>query len=130
MNSRKEKSMEGELVHFDIPADDLERASEFYRAIFGWKIEPVGGFEGYLEIKPGGREEATGGGITKRFMPEQRPVNYFEVSSIDEANRRVRDGGGQVIVEKMTVPGFGYLSLCADTEDNAFGMWLEDPGAA
>ena len=122
--------MEGELVHFDIPADDLDRASGFYSAVFGWKIEPVGGFEGYLEVKPGGRAEATGGGITKRFTPGQTPVNYFEVSSIEEANERVRASGGQVMVERMTVPGFGYLSLCSDTEGNPFGTWLEDPGAA
>lgn len=122
--------MEGELVHFDIPADEPGRAAEFYRAVFGWKIEAIGGFEDYLEVKPGGIDEATGGGITKRFMPEQGPVNYFEVSSIEEANERVRSSGGQVVMEKMTVPGFGYLSLCTDTEGNPFGTFLEDPGAA
>jgi len=122
--------LEGELVHFDIPVDDMERAAGFYRAVFGWKIEPVGGFEGYLDVKPGGREDTTGGGMTPRYMPGQTPVNYFSVSSIEEANERVRSSGGEVVMEKMAVPGFGYMSMCRDTEGNTFGAWLEDPGAA
>jgi predicted enzyme related to lactoylglutathione lyase len=27
------------IVHFDIPADDPERAKKFYSDLFGWKIE-------------------------------------------------------------------------------------------
>ena len=27
------------LVHFEIPADDVERSRKFYTDLFGWKIE-------------------------------------------------------------------------------------------
>ena len=27
------------VIHFEIPASDTERAAEFYRKAFGWKIE-------------------------------------------------------------------------------------------
>lgn len=27
------------IVHFEIPADDVERARKFYSTLFGWKIE-------------------------------------------------------------------------------------------
>jgi hypothetical protein len=27
------------IVHFDIPADDIEGAKKFYSDLFGWKIE-------------------------------------------------------------------------------------------
>ena len=27
------------VVHFEIPADDVERAQKFYGELFGWKIE-------------------------------------------------------------------------------------------
>ena len=33
------------IVHFDVPADDAERAKKFYSALFGWKFEPVPGME-------------------------------------------------------------------------------------
>ena len=26
------------VVHFEIPADELERAQKFYKSIFGWDI--------------------------------------------------------------------------------------------
>ena len=31
------------VVHFEIPADNLERAQEFYNRVFGWKMQPVAG---------------------------------------------------------------------------------------
>ena len=31
--------MDNTVVHFEIPADDPERASKFYRELFGWEIE-------------------------------------------------------------------------------------------
>ena len=33
------------VVHFEIPADDLERAKKFYKTIFGWKMDTVEGME-------------------------------------------------------------------------------------
>jgi hypothetical protein len=29
------------IVHFEIPADDVERARKFYSILFGWKIEKM-----------------------------------------------------------------------------------------
>jgi uncharacterized protein len=31
------------IVHFEIPADDVERGKKFYRDLFGWKIEKWSG---------------------------------------------------------------------------------------
>jgi predicted enzyme related to lactoylglutathione lyase len=33
--------MNGQVVHFEIPADDVERARGFYREAFGWQLAPV-----------------------------------------------------------------------------------------
>jgi predicted enzyme related to lactoylglutathione lyase len=30
------------VVHFEIPADDLDRAKKFYGDIFGWKLDKLG----------------------------------------------------------------------------------------
>lgn len=29
------------IVHFEVPADDIERSKKFYSDPFGWKIENV-----------------------------------------------------------------------------------------
>ena len=31
--------MDSTIVHFEIPADNPERAAKFYRELFGWKID-------------------------------------------------------------------------------------------
>ena len=37
------------IVHFEIPADDIERAKKFYSNLFGWKIEGMPGMEPGME---------------------------------------------------------------------------------
>ncbi len=34
------------IVHFEIPADDVDRAKKFYSDLFGWKMERWPGTEG------------------------------------------------------------------------------------
>ncbi len=119
------------IVHFDIGSDDPERAREFYEALFGWKMEKPPGMTDYylietrdLEGKPG-----VGGGLGKRGEPGQRITSYIGVSSIDEYVAKVESLGGKVVMPRMAVPGWGYLAICFDTEDNMFGLWQEDRGA-
>ena len=50
------------IVHFEIKADDPERAIRFYRQALGWKIEPMGdGSMGYWLVTTAqkGRWEST-----------------------------------------------------------------------
>ena len=38
------------VVHFEIPADDMKRAQDFYKNLFGWKISEVPGVNYYFVI--------------------------------------------------------------------------------
>jgi len=33
--------MTNRVIHFEVQADDLERAKKFYQNVFGWKIEQM-----------------------------------------------------------------------------------------
>ena len=33
------------------------------------------------------------------------------------------------MMEKMPVPGFGWMSVCVDHEGNPFGGWVDDKDA-
>ena len=33
--------MAGKVVHFEVPYDDVDRATSFYQDIFGWQIQSV-----------------------------------------------------------------------------------------
>ena len=120
------------IVHFDIAADDPERAKKFYTKLFGWKMETPPGppMEYYLiETTTLEGEEGVAGGLGKREAPEQKITNFVGVPSVDEYLAKVEKLGGKIVAPKMAVPGWGYLASCMDTENNMFGLWEEDEKA-
>ncbi len=122
------------VVHFEIPADDVERAKNFYGELFGWKIEKFTGptpME-YWEITTGaekGEMGRLGGGMMKRQSPEQQITIYINVPSVDEYVNKVMKLGGKVVFPKTAVPEMGYFAVCLDPENNGFGLWEVNPQA-
>ena len=119
------------IVHFDIGSEDPERARRFYEALFGWKMETPPGMNDYylIETRDLDGNPGVGGGLGKRGEPGQRITSYIGVSSIDEYVAKVEQLGGKVVMPRLAVPGWGYLAICFDTEDNMFGLWQEDRSA-
>lgn len=114
------------IVHFNISAADTERAKAFYEKLFDWKIEKLP-MDYYmigtddLQGKPG-----IGGGMTKRGAGDEAGiVNYIGVASIDTTLGQITELGGKILQPKQEVPGYGLLALCADTENNVFGVFEE-----
>ena len=129
--------MDHTVVHFEIPADDPERAVKFYRELFGWEIKPMGGPMDYwlLETVPTDGEgmpirQGVNGGLMRRMMPGQVPVNYIAVDDVGEFARKAERLGAKVIVPKMPVPGMGWFAQLTDTEGNIFAIWQHDMAAA
>jgi hypothetical protein len=114
------------ICHFEIPVDELERAKKFYQDIFGWQITDTGQ-QGYHLIQTG--EGELGGGMMKRVVPEQRPVLYILVGSVDEYSKKIEQAGGIIVVPKMAVPTMGYFAQAFDTEGNVFAIWENNPQA-
>jgi uncharacterized protein len=124
------------LVHFEIPADDVERSRKFYTDLFGWKIEKWPGTDAgdmqYWTVTTTdskGNKASVGGGMMKRQNPQQQIINFIDVKSIDEYSSEVEKLGGKVVVSKMAVPGMGYFAVCHDTENNSFGLWESNESA-
>lgn len=117
-------------VHFEIPAENPQRAIEFYSSIFGWKFSKWDGPMDYWIIKTGeASEPGIDGGLMPRRDPNQPCVNTVGVANLDESLARVVSRGGEIAVPKMPVPGVGWLAYCKDTEGHIFGMMQSDPGA-
>src|SRR5262245_27200673 len=119
------------VVHFEISADDPDRASQFYAKTFGWKIQKWnGGGEDYWLLTTGDKcEPGIDGGINRRSSQKIPTVNTIDVPSLDEAIRGVTANGGKVVAPKMPVPGVGWLAYCTDTEGNQFGVMQADTNA-
>lgn len=123
--------MGAELIHFEIPANDPDKLADFYMKVLGWNIEaPMEDLGGYRLIMTSDREGAVSGGMFKKMSPEQGRLDYYNVDSIEETALKVKENGGQVIMEKMAVPKMGYMSVLLDPEGNPFGLWIEDENAA
>jgi uncharacterized protein len=122
------------IVHFEVPADDVERSRKFYSDLFGWKMEKWPGMESGMEYwiinttdNEGGK--AVGGGMMKRQNPQQGITNFIDVTSVDEYSAKVQSLGGKIVAPKQAVPTMGYFAVCLDTENNTFGIWETNPNA-
>ncbi|MFL5403693.1 MAG: VOC family protein [Gemmatimonadales bacterium] len=130
--------MDHTIVHFEIPADNPERAAKFYRELFGWEInrwegsaDP--GFE-YWMVKtvPTDSEghparPGVNGGLMRRMFPGQAPVNYILVESVDEFVKKAERLGAKVMMQKTPVPGMGWFAQLTDPEGNVIAIWEADP---
>jgi predicted enzyme related to lactoylglutathione lyase len=132
--------MDHTIVHFEIPADDPERAAKFYRELFGWNINKFegtagGGIEYWMvETVPtdeGGMpiRQGVNGGLMRRMYPGQVPVNYHAVESVDAFVTRAERLGAKVMMGKSPVPGMGWFAQLTDPEGNIFAIWETDPNA-
>jgi predicted enzyme related to lactoylglutathione lyase len=119
------------IVHFEIPADNIERTNKFYGNLFGWKMEKMAGPIEYWTFRTTNDkgEQIIGGGIMKRQMPDQGIINYIGADSVDKYSKKVQELGGKVKVQKTEVPGFGWFAVCTDTENNTFALWEANPQA-
>ena len=118
--------MSGQIVHFEIPADDTTKAREFWGGLFGWQFEAYPGPSEYHMTSIGDR---TGGAITNMEPGKRGTRAYFDVDDIDAGIARVKELGGEAS-ERMPVPSMGWFSVCKDPHGNEFGIWQNDESAA
>lgn len=120
----------GRVVHFEIPADNPERAVKFYTKAFGWEIKKWEGPMEYWLVMTGPTDQlGIDGGLMRRNPMVKSTVNTVDVASLDEAMKKVVAGGGKIVQPKTAVPGVGWMCYCADTEGNLFGMMQSDTSA-
>lgn len=124
--------------HFEIHADDPNRAINFYQNAFDWQFSKWDGPQDYWLIKTGTSDTpGIDGGLLKRMGPppaDGQAVNAYVCTllshNLDEEMNNALANGGAVAVPKMAVPGVGWLAYVKDTEGNIFGLMQDDPAAA
>lgn len=118
----------GRVIHFEILADNPERAATFYEAVFGWKVErPQGMGEQYWLLTTGPEGTAgINGGLMGRHFP-QPVINTAEVDNLDHFIAKVEAAGGVMVHGPNVIPGVGKHAYFKDTEGNMFGA-IQPPG--
>ena len=118
--------MPGQIVHFEIPADDTSQSREFWGSLFGWQFES---FPGPSEYHMTRISEQSGAAITNMEPGKHGMRAYFDVDDIKAGAARVKELGGEA-GDPMAVPTMGWFATCTDPQGNEFGLWQNDPSAA
>lgn len=126
------------VVHFEIQADDPQRATKFYSAVFGWKFEQWGDQQYWMVMTGAPSWDSKEGGLgingglypRKGKAPSGEASNGFictiQVDNIDEILEKVKAHGGKQTSEKKEIPGVGMNAMCEDTEGNIVGLLQPD----
>ena len=125
------------VCHFEVPFDDVARASKFYGDVFGWQIMPAPGDMPYHfaittevddQMKP---KEAGGinGGMYQRDDEggSRTPVIVIEVDSCEQRVKDVEEAGGSMVVPAVPVGDMGIYAQVKDSEGNIIGLWQSLP---
>ncbi len=115
---------DGTPTWIDLGIPDLDRAMDFYRALFGWEYE-VGPVETghYTMCLLEGRAVAA-------LMPNPDPAAdafwwnvYFATADCDQTSARVRAAGGELITPPDDVMSQGRMAIVRDPVGATFGLW-------
>ena len=121
------------VVHFEIPADDVERAKSFYGGVFGWQLQTSQVGEGeyttvtttpidpqtYAPTEPGG----INGGLMQRSADTPSPVITIGVDDIETRLEDIEANGGTVVTPRTAIPGMGAFAYFTDPDGNVMGLW-------
>jgi len=140
------------VVHFEIQAENLERAMKFYKDVFGWEYvkwldnPPYWGImtgstpsknSGQASSPQAGAKKKEEPGINGGFLtrpnktpPPEYGTNAFvctiQVEDYDAAAKKIAKAGGKVALPKFAIAGMAWQGYYIDTEGNTFGIHQPD----
>ena len=112
----------GKICYLEIPALDIQRSAEFYRAVFGWKIRKRG--DGALAFDDG-VGEVSGSWVLGR--PPHAHIGlliYIMVDNVESTARAVVAHGGE-IVQPIGADAPEITARFRDPGGNIFGLYQE-----
>ncbi len=125
--------MSSRIVHFEIQADDIERAAAFYRGVFGWEIQkwdsPHMEYWMVMTAPKDSTEPGINGGLLKRPCPAPKPeqgsnafVCTIVVEDFDASAAKILAAGGTEAMPKFKIADMAWQGYYIDTEGNTFGI--------
>lgn len=110
------------FVHVEFAAKDPKAASEFYKALFDWKIEAAPDMDYVMfDVEP-----APGGGFPKVDGETYNPgdvIVYVSTDDIEASLAKVEELGGKTLLPKTEIPGMGWFAFFSDPTGNRVGLY-------
>ena len=113
-----------EVVYFQLVGNDLQRGMDFYRSLFGWKIEPMAGMEkAYSEITI--KEAGLNGGLSSEGKPGT--LIFISVPSVSEWIEKAIKLGATVAMPRTAIPNdMGFMAIIGTPDGNSIGLWSKE----
>jgi predicted enzyme related to lactoylglutathione lyase len=106
----------------DVAVDDIDKASTFYRGIFGWDVQAGPPEVGRYAICLKDGRAVAGIGQRQQGTPAAW-TTYLASDDADETIAKVRAAGGQVLLEPIDVMDQVRIAIAADPGGAVFGVW-------
>jgi uncharacterized protein len=112
------------IAHFDVPADDVERARRFYERVFGWRFEGWGPPDFYLIQTGPDADPGIHGSLSKRSAPAgSGPRTGYEctisVGDLGAIRAAILAHGGKILFDEYEIVGVGRMIRFEDSEGNS-----------
>ena len=106
------------VMHFEIGCEDKSKTSDFYSALFNWKIDKTGP-AGTIDT---GSKKGIQGHITSLgHEPKHYVTVYIEVDDIKAYLDKATALGGKTIVPAIPIPT-GHFAWISDPDGNIIGL--------
>ncbi len=124
--------MSAQVVHFEIPLDNVERGHKFYQQAFGWQLNVMPEVNYAMALTTDSDERgmpkapgAINGGMGKRGEFLKGPVITIMVDDIPTAEKAIEKHGGRILQRKTPIGdgSMGFTGYFQDTEGNIMGLY-------
>jgi predicted enzyme related to lactoylglutathione lyase len=121
--------MKNAISWFEIPSNDLDRATRFYEEIFKVKLSPLDMPNIKMRMFPIEDQTGVGGAVVDsngfhKPSTTEGPLIYLNGNpDVQQILDRVEAAGGKILVPKTEIsPEYGSMAVLIDTEGNRIGL--------
>ncbi len=118
------------IVHIEIPSADNDAQKAFYGSLLGWQATevPMGDDFTYVMFDLGNNMGTALSPLSDDIKPGD-VILYFHSDDLDADIARVAELGGEVVLPRQDIPGFGALGIFKDPTGNRVAFWQSaNPG--
>jgi uncharacterized protein len=118
------------IVWCEIYVQDMDRAKQFYEAVFEVKLEKLESPDTSIEMwafpMTMDTVGASGALVKMNGVPSggSGTIPYFHCDEVSVEESRIVAAGGQVFKPKMSIGQYGFMALVVDTEGNMIGLHM------
>lgn len=118
----------GDWCHVELGTGDRERAKRFYGEIFGWEFTDLPAEYTMIKTSEDGILSGLGNlaEVTATSSPQGRGiVPYIRPDDFESTLARIRAAGGEVLIPRTDVMGYGWFAHFRDPDGNVVGLWQD-----